>query len=109
MALSFFIQKGNVFTGSKLPNARTVAQLFNVTKWLKQALMQLGVPFFDTCAVDNTNTACAAPAYAAAISSWTSTTRPATVATGMIAVGFNTTTSKVEVWNGSAWVGVALS
>jgi len=108
MALSFFIQRGNVFTGNKLPNSRTLAQLFNVTKWLKQALMQLGVPYFDTCATDNTGTPCSAPAYAAAISSWTTSTRP-TVATGMLAVGFNTTTSKVEVWNGSAWVGVALS
>lgn len=107
MALSLFVQRGVVFTGVKLPKTK-VAQLFDVTKWLKFALMSLGVPYFDTCAKDSTGTPCATPAYAAAISSWTTSTRP-TVSTGMIAVGFNTTTSKVEVWNGSAWVGVTLA
>jgi hypothetical protein len=94
MALSFFIQEGVVSTTTKKTG---LAQLFNVTAWLKFALKSLGVAYFDSCDT------CAAPAYATAISSWTTSTRP-TIPTGMIAFGFNKTTSKLEVWNGTAWV-----
>ena len=100
MALSFFIQEGVVSTTTKKTG---LAQLFNVTEWLKFALKSLGVAYFDPCATTSTGAPCTAPAYATAVSSWTTATRP-TVPTGMIALGFNTTTSKLEVWNGSAWV-----
>ena len=100
MALSFFIQEGVVSTTKKRTG---LAQLFDVTSWLKFALQSLGVAYFDSCATDSTGTPCAAPAYATAVSSWTTSTRP-TVPTGMIALGFNKTTSKLEVWNGTAWV-----
>ena len=95
MALSFFIQEGVISTGKKAVG--TIAQLFDVTAWLKFALKSLGVAYYDSCDT------CAAPNYATAVSSWTTSTRP-TVPTGMIALGFNTTTSKLEVWDGSAWV-----
>ena len=101
MALSFFIQEGVVSTGKK--TVGSLAQLFDVTRWLKFALKSLGVAYFDPCATNSTGTPCAAPAYATAVSSWTTSTRP-TVPTGMIALGFNKTTSKLEVWNGTAWV-----
>ena len=100
MALSFFIQEGVVSTTTKKTG---LAQLFNVTAWLKFALQSLHVPYFDDCATNAAGTPCATPAYAGSISSWTTSTRP-TVPTGMVAFGFNTTTSKLEVWNGTAWV-----
>jgi len=100
MALSLFIQEGVISTGIK--KGRSIAQLFDVTAWLKIALTQLGVTFYDNCAN------CTTPSYGSTLGSWTTATRP-TVPAGAIVVGFNTTTSKVEVWNGSAWVGVTLA
>ena len=101
MSLALFIQKGVVSTTTSTKSK--LAQLFDITKWLKFALQSLGVAYFDNCATDVNGNPCTAPNYAVAVSSWTTSTRP-TVSTGMIALGFNTTTSKLEVWNGSAWV-----
>ena len=59
MALSFFIQEGVVSTGIK--KGRSIAQLFDVTRWLKFAMQTLGVAYFDPCATDNTGTPCVNP------------------------------------------------
>lgn len=99
--LAFFIQKG--VTSQAITKTKPIAQLFNVTKWLKFALTSLHIPYFDDCATDSTGTACANTVFAGSVSSWTTATRP-TVPTGMTGFGFNSTTSKLEIWNGSAWV-----
>ena len=98
MALSLFIQEGVISTGIK--KGTSIAQLFDVTNWLKIALTQLGVTFYDNCA------SCKTPTYGSTLGSWTTTTRP-TVAAGVVVVGFNTATSKLEVYNGTAWVALA--
>jgi hypothetical protein len=98
MALSLFIQEGVVSTGIK--KGTSIAQLFDVTNWLKIALTQLGVTFYDNCAT------CKTPSYGSTLGSWTTATRP-TVAAGVVVVGFNTTTSKLEVYTGTAWVVLA--
>ena len=52
MALSFFIQEGVVSTGKK--TVGSLAQLFDVTRWLKFALRSLGVAYFDPCDTNST-------------------------------------------------------
>jgi hypothetical protein len=96
MALSFFIQEGVVSTGVK--KGRSIAQLFDVTAWLKIALRSLGVAYFDPCATDNTGVPCTPAVYAGAIPSWTTATRPTPAVSSMTAYGFNKTTGKLEVY-----------
>lgn len=102
MALSFFIQEGVVSTGVK--KGRALAQLFDVTRWLKFALQSLGVAYYDPCATDNTGVPCTPAVYAGAIPSWTTATRPTPAVSSMTAYGFNKTTGKFEVYyiSGSA-------
>jgi len=95
MALSLFIQEGVVSTGIK--KGTSIAQLFDVTNWLKIALTQLGVTFYDNCAT------CKTPSYGSTLGSWTTATRPV-VTSSVVLIGYNTTTAKIEVYNGTAWV-----
>lgn len=99
MALSFFIQDGVVSTGIK--KGRSIAQLFDVTAWLKFALRSLGVAYFDPCATDNTGVPCTPAVYAGAIPSWTTATRPTPAVSSMTAYGFNRTTGKLEAYYAS--------
>ncbi len=96
MALSFFIQEGVVSTGIK--KGHSIAQLFDVTRWLKFALQSLGVAFYDQCATDANGAICSGAVYAGAIPSWTTSTRPTPPVTSMTAYGFNRTTSKLEAY-----------
>jgi hypothetical protein len=100
MALSFFIQEGVVSTGIK--KGRAIAQLFDVTKWLKFAMQSLGVAYFDPCATDSTGAICSGAVYAGAVPNWTTATRPTPAISTMTAYGFNKTTGKMEVYYISA-------
>lgn len=100
MALSFFIQEGVVSTGIK--KGRSLAQLFDVTRWLKFALLSLGVPQYDPCATDSTGAICSGTVYAGAVANWTTATRPTPPVSSMSAYGFNRTTGKMEVYYISA-------
>ena len=91
MALSFFIQEGVVSTGKK--TAGTLAQLFDVTRWLKFALKSLGVAFYDPC-----EPTCL-PTQAATIGSWTYATRPTGIV-GVPQIGWNTEDQCLDIWNG---------
>lgn len=94
MALSFFIQEGVVSTTKKKTG---LAQLFDVTRWLKFALTSLGVSYYDPC-----ESTCL-PTQGATMGSWTTVNRPATVA-GVPVIGWNTTDVCLDVWTGSTWV-----
>ena len=96
MTKPFYIQDG-VVSNTLKKGASSYTQLFNVTEWLKSVLTQLGVTFYDNCATCNT------PSYGSVLGSWTTTTRPA-VTPGVVLIGYNTTTAKLEVYNGTAWV-----
>jgi phospholipase C len=100
MALSFFIQEGVVSTGIK--KGYSLAQLFDVTRWLKFALQSLGVAQYDPCATDVNGAICSGAVYAAAIANWTTSTRPTPPVSSMTAYGFNKTTGKMEVYYISA-------
>ena len=94
MALSFFIQEGVVSTGKK--TVGTLAQLFDVTKWLKFALRSLGVAFYDPCEPTCT------PTGPTTIGTWTAATKP-TGTPGVPIMGYNSDTNNIEVWNGNSW------
>ena len=98
MALSFFIQEGVVSTTKKKTG---LAQLFNVTAWLKFALTSLGVAYYDPC-----EPTCL-PTQGATIGMWTTATRPTGVA-GVPIIGWNTELSggSLEIWTGSAWTSI---
>lgn len=100
MSLSLFLQEGVVSTGIK--KGRSLAQLFDVTKWLKFALQSLGVAQYDPCATDSTGAICSGVVYAGAVSNWTTSTRPTPQVSSMTAYGFNRTTGKLEVYYVSA-------
>lgn len=93
MALSFFIQEGVVSTTKKKTG---LAQLFDVTRWLKFALTSLGVSYYDPCEPTCT------PTGPTTIGTWTNATKPAGVA-GVPIMGFNPDTNNIEVWTGSYW------
>lgn len=94
MALSFFIQEGVVSTGKK--TSGSIAQLFNVTRWLKFALTSLGVSYYDPC-----EPTCL-PTGPTTIGTWTAATKPEGVA-GVPIMGWNSDTNHMEVWTGSSW------
>ena len=97
MALSFFIQEGVVSTTTKKTG---LAQLFNVTAWLKFALKSLGVAYFDPC-----EPTCL-PTQGATIGVWASNTaRPATT-TGVPVIGWNTGTGQLDIWTGTQWTSI---
>ena len=93
MALSFFIQEGVVSTTNKKTG---LAQLFNVTNWLKFALKSLGVAYFDPCEPTCT------PTGPTTIGTWTDATKPTGVP-GVPIMGFNSDTGNIEVWTGTNW------
>ncbi len=88
MALSFFIQEGVVSTGKK--TVGTLAQLFDVTKWLKFALKSLGVPYFDPC-----EPTCI-PNYGVMATWVDSSGRPTGMVTGVLYIGYNQSTEYIE-------------
>ena len=94
MALSFFIQEGVVSTGKKAVG--TIAQLFDVTAWLKFALKSLGVAYFDPCEPTCT------PKGPTTLGTWTNATKPTGVA-GVPIMGYNLDTTHFEIWTGSNW------
>lgn len=97
MALSFFIQEGVVSTTTKKTG---LAQLFNVTKWLKFALTSLGVSYYDPC-----EPTCL-PTQGTTISVWADVaSRPATTA-GVPIIGWNLDTGELDIWTGSAWTSI---
>lgn len=98
MALSFFIQEGVVSTTSKKTG---LAQLFNVTNWLKFALKSLGVAYYDPCEPTCT------PTGPTTIGTWTAATKPAGTA-GVPIMGLNSDTGNIEVWTGSYWTYILL-
>lgn len=98
MALSFFIQEGVVSTGKK--TVGTLAQLFDVTRWLKFALKSLGVAYFDPC-----EPTCL-PTQGATIGVWADdTARPATTA-GVPLIGWNIASGELDIWTGSGWTSI---
>ena len=100
MALSFFIQEGVVSTTTKKTG---LAQLFNVTNWLKFALKSLGVAYYDPC-----EPTCL-PTQGATIGMWTDATRPTPVP-GVPIIGWNPDlhegSGALEIWTGSAWTNI---
>jgi hypothetical protein len=94
MALSFFIQEGVVSTGKK--TVGTLAQLFDVTRWLKFALKSLGVVYYDPC-----EPTCL-PTQGATIGMW-ATAPLSDVVAGVPVIGWNTTDGCLDVWTGSEW------
>lgn len=98
MALSFFIQEGVVSTGKK--TSGSIAQLFNVTRWLKFALTSLGVSYYDPC-----EPTCL-PTQGSTIGVWADeASRPATTA-GVPVIGWNLDTGALDIWTGSAWTSI---
>ena len=103
MALSFFIQEGVVSTTTKKTG---LAQLFNVTAWLKFALTSLGVAYYDPC-----EPTCL-PTTPAVMPSWAdSTSRPTGLTSGIAYIGLNKDTSNLEytVDGGTTWNVVAIN
>ena len=94
MALSFFIQEGVVSTTTKKTG---LAQLFNVTAWLKFALTSLGVSYYDPC-----EPTCL-PTAPATIPTWNNETKPAAGQPGVASIGWNSSTNVLDLWTGSSW------
>ena len=93
MALSFFIQEGVVSTTNKKTG---LAQLFNVTNWLKFALKSLGVSYYDPCEPTCLPTGTTIGVWADDAS------RPATTA-GVPLMGYNVSRGTFEGFNGTYW------